>query len=143
MANCAPQPQLFGREAVMSEDKIISADDAILQKRAKLLAELCDITTAADKITALREENARLREKVSRVRLYATAPLKLEAMTAERDSLREENARLRETLKPFVAENIQAFEHAPDSDKCFVRCVVTFGDMRAAAAAIREGEKDD
>ena len=57
--------------------------------------------------------------------------------------LREENARLRETLTPFVAENIQAFAHAPDSDICFVRCVVTFGDMRAAAAAIREGEKDE
>ena len=44
----------------MSEDKIIAADDAALQKRAKLLAELSDITKAADEVARLREENARL-----------------------------------------------------------------------------------
>ena len=135
----------------MSEDKIISADDALLQERAKLLAELSTLTKAADEVTRLREENARLREattpicigrriigilaeegawtsengasviaadelfrndpyeenarlreKVSRVRLYATAPLKLEAMTAERDSLREENAWLKEEIEEWA-----------------------------------------
>ena len=44
----------------MSEDKIIAADGAALQKRAKLLAELSDITKAADEVARLREENARL-----------------------------------------------------------------------------------
>lgn len=49
------------REGRMSEDKIIAADYAILEERAKLLAELSDITKAADEVTRLRKENARLR----------------------------------------------------------------------------------
>lgn len=36
----------------------------------------------------LRAELAAEREKIARTRLYATAPLKLEAVTAERDALR-------------------------------------------------------
>ena len=54
----------------------------------------------------------------------------------EDNALREENARLREALKPFA----YIAEHVGEED---ARWAVPSAHLRAAAAAIREGGKDD
>jgi len=55
---------------------------------------------------------------------------------AEITRLREENSRLREVLKPFA----YIAEHVGEED---ARWAVPSAHLRAAAAAIREGGKDD
>ena len=56
----------------------------------------------------------------------------------EIDHLREENALLREALEPF-ADTADFCERMSDIDYEYV----SVGNLRAAAAAIREGDKND
>lgn len=55
--------------------------------------------------------------------------------------IREENARLRKALKPFAAP-VKDFRHSVP-DRLVVEEEFTLGQLRAAAAAIREEHKDD
>ena len=62
------------------------------------------------------------------------------SLREERERLRAENEKLRAALKPFAAmmdgEHMQAFAEALDSD--WTRAVITIGDLRAAADALKE-----
>jgi hypothetical protein len=56
-------------------------------------------------------------------------------------ALEEENARLRKALKPFAAP-VKDFRHSVP-DRLVVEEEFTLGQLRAAAAAIREGGGDE
>ena len=87
---------------------------------------------AADEITRLREENAA-------ERLVAKDNLDwFNALKTDYDALREENTRLRAALKPFVPKTQVIDAAIPDTRPIDV--MVRAGELRAAAAAIREGE---
>ena len=64
-----------------------------------------------------------------------------EEAAAEITRLREENERLRKALKPFAAP-VKDFRHSVP-DRLVVEEEFTLGQLRAAAAAIREGGKDE
>ena len=97
---------------------------------------------AAEKIIQLREELAAVTERMSKLDFERTAA------ELERDALREENARLREALKPFAGILKGNYSHQSDdmpikagANQYDLVFVFTLGDLRAAAAAIREGGK--
>lgn len=115
---------------------------------------------AADEITRLREENARLNSELSEERERVTVledelflleqkdcneenylQSQLDAVVIERNTLREENTRLREALKPFAEK---AADVAPD-DGSIGGCLCAPALLRPyffnAAAAIRETSK--
>ena len=79
---------------------------------------------------------------------FGAAEIKEDARDAEVTRLREENARLREALKPFAEMLKGNYSHQSDNmpikagaNQYDLVFVFTLGDLRAAAAAIREGGK--
>ena len=81
---------------------------------------------------------------------FGAVEIKEDTRDAEITRLRDEIARLREALKPFgeaLKDNyyhqIDAFPIVAGSNQIDIRFKWTLGELRAAAAAIREGEKDD
>lgn len=96
---------------------------------------------ASEKIIQLREELAAVTERMSKLDFERTAA------ELERDALREENARLREALKPFAKMADELDDEWEDDGVHWIDChqfehVPMVGDLRAAAAAIREGGKN-
>ena len=97
---------------------------------------------AIKEITRLREENARLRADLADQRLVARDNLDwFSSLKTEYDALRAENARLLEALKPFVPKTQVIEADIPDTRPIDV--MVRAGELRAAAAAIREGATDE
>ena len=92
------------------------------------------LNKCADEIERLREEVERLKSEES------SNDVLLEYAQAETQRLREENARLRAALKPFAA--LWDVEE-PYRVGGLYTLRVKYEDVRAAAAAIREGGKDE
>ena len=103
---------------------------------------------AHHEIIRLREENARLREAVGLMTTMApfmeldvNDPVgTAKTVWAEQEKLFQENARLRAALKPFVPKTQVIDAAIPDTRPIDV--MVRAGELRAAAAAIREGGKE-
>ena len=75
--------------------------------------------------------------------IQAPAQLLADAIR-EVEVLREENARLRAALKPFVKTLEWNCTDADPDDACIDHeGALSIGDLRKAAAAIREGGKDE
>ena len=103
---------------------------------------------AADEITSLRgqvealdnernqlwADKLKIQGEITRLREEESSKLKVR--TSILNALREENARLREALKPFA----YIAEHVGEED---ARWAVPSAHLRAAAAAILEGGKDE
>ena len=76
--------------------------------------------------------------------ICTSSDLEVEAAAAI-DALREENARLREALAPFVdAGHLKVYiSSASTKEECWVSINIKNRDLRAAAAAILEGVKNE
>jgi hypothetical protein len=117
----------------------------LIEKMARYIA--CASSSEDDPESDWCYDNWPAHENQARAALVAAEPVIREQAD---NALREENARLREALKPFAEMLKGNYSHQSDNmpikagaNQYDLVFVFTLGDLRKAAAAIREGGKDE